>query len=244
MKLRPFNIADARWDAHKAFHLDCGYQRGYKQFSTGEVLIVDSTPKPGLRNREIDDMRFMYLYTADKVFDLYTPDGTKIPKAWLDYSKRRIASRFKANINTRQYLLLDLDSKQAVRLNYDYMSKQNVSDIMRYGCAMFAGPAREPIGAPIRIAPPYKPNAEEREWLAEVMATVKAVQALHEMPLYHVNNYEPLSIKLREEMKSTPHAFVETLQAYEYSFSQVVRFGIEPQREVFEVPYLLAPNVG
>lgn len=249
MRLQEFDMSKAAWDAYQAFHIRPSYGKGYVQFLTGEVLITTNAPKPEVRNREINNMRFMYTYTADRAIKLRLPDGTPVPYAWLDYAgiAHNGGVGYYASFSresTRQYLLIDMDTKRAVALDWRNMDKKNVASNFTHGTAMFAKPGAEPIGGEIRFAPPIKLTSEEKEYVSSLQAAVKAIVQIEEITAYP-DRYAPYHLDIDKAMSTyaTPLDFINKLREYDKRgeiIRQIDRLGIEVRRRVYTAPYMLA----
>ena len=170
-----FDMNIASWDRYRAFYtvingLGLKQPSPYSQapvilFDTGEVIVTNGQPQ--IPSRRMYLGRLELTTTTELNQNLYLPDGTKIPKAWLDD-------------NGMQYLLLDHEQRLAVRLDgvwlaYKGSDCEKQSEILRPGFprrfqtgafAYIPGPYMPPIGAgKIRVNPTiaHVSTKEERE---------------------------------------------------------------------------------
>lgn len=172
MKLPEFNHAKAEWDKYRAFYigLDGSYRHNalFIQFDTGELICTRGAPEP--------DQRHVYKHLNLEIFGTQddtsrvfkTPEGETIRPAWLDDRGHQI-------------LLLDHDTRQAVRLNYSYDIAMPPIPARFRGTAhaYFMGPDCPPIGRPVQVNRPAKLTPEQKEHLADLRAACKAWEAIH-----------------------------------------------------------------
>lgn len=87
MKEIAFNYAQQAWDRYNAFYnnLNGGL---FTHFSTGEFMGMKANPDPDPTERKVYEQYGVALTASDDgLFDFYTPspDGLKLPRAWVHY---------------------------------------------------------------------------------------------------------------------------------------------------------------
>jgi hypothetical protein len=165
MKISGYNYAQQQWDRYRHFHVDNG---PFVQFATGELIVVDSTPDP-LLLRKYDQYNVSLTFTGDGHFTFYTPDGEKLPKAWLTWKGS-------------QYLLVDHDTKRAVAFaRWQETNAANLPEYLRQGRALIMRDGGNPIGAQVRVNRPYRLSPEEKDWVNTVVQLCRAHCALNDL---------------------------------------------------------------
>lgn len=244
MKLAEFTNVGVYWDEYRAFHKESSHYN-YVQFQTGELMVTSKAPSPVARDREINGMRFMYTYpqACPTTTKFYTPDGEELPKAWLRHAEYgRTINSIVNKTYGGQYLLVDMDTRKAVGLSFSTIRSMNLPDNLRRGAGLFMGDKREPIGAPVRYAPPYKTTAEERKWMADVLAIVKAVVNMeYEGRTAWVHYTTPLLVDMQKDLVAYPDpaAYVAEVRKYENILAQVYKCGLKPLRREVQVSHVL-----
>ena len=194
---------DARsWDQYQAFHTFCGFgAQDFKTrshwggppsplvlFDTGEVICIQSSPNPNQRGVYSS---IGVRLTHTKETSLWTPDGSPITRAWLDDGGM-------------QYLLVDLDTKHAVRLDGKRRSSPRVDHTgspltqgipvrFQYNChAYIPGPGLPPIAhEKVRVSIPLERagyTKGETEHIHMIVATGQAAMKLTDHAAVHCND--------------------------------------------------------
>lgn len=225
MKLPAFKYEQQQWDRYKHFYMppDWYGNKPIVQFSTGEVGIVNARPKPRAR-QEYLEYNIALTSTADGHFKFARPDGRPVPRAWL-------------TADGGQYLLVDLDSRRAVRLTYSALHEANVPHYMQSMAGGFLREKGLPLGGEILIRQPCIMTPERKQWAADLRALAGAhcvVNDLEPSPWY--TTLSPLATTVF----NTP---VEIALKNYYQTSDSLRhlwtYGIKFQREKEYEPYLL-----
>jgi hypothetical protein len=169
MKLPQYDINKQKWDYYGHFHIPANhYSLPIVQFATGELGITEAYKIRPRKRRTYDEYNIAITGTADGYFKFALPDGTALPKAWLNYGGQ-------------QYLLVDLDTKRAVRLQSKHMRDADIPSYMQQTCGGFLKPGGYPIGAPVRYTPPLEMTPERKEWLSKVSSLAGAHLLLNEL---------------------------------------------------------------
>jgi hypothetical protein len=162
----PIKQEHLMWDRFKEFHQSvhthgpiygnhtCG---PFVQFATGEVVFTLAGPKPNFRGEFSSLGVSVYATTDVFIPDIFTADGTHIPRTWL-------------NVGGMQTLLFDAATKRVVSVD-KYIRDPDLLDriperfITAYNpqvrdsrrckfTAYYAGVGRAPVGGPVIIQPP------------------------------------------------------------------------------------------
>jgi hypothetical protein len=182
-----FDHDKKRWDKFKAFangHDRYGHRYGWSdnaafyQLETGEVFtpwLSFAKDKRGLYK----DLNIAVLATADDDCpSLYTPDGTKVPKAWLNHGGG-------------QQVVIDYDTKRVVGLNW--CNGRNVTRagvdgvktgipvwLRTHAVVYFAGAGEPPVGGMLRTTFPRVWTPEETAHLDGLRSGARAWHTLTE----------------------------------------------------------------
>lgn len=167
MHLPDFDYTTCKWDDWRAMHHV--YSHNFVQFDTGELIAT----KWYVRDR--------YLYTHSHNLgvevlasnDIYrsfcakrtlkTPDGDKILQSWFPPSKG---------------FVYDESAHMLVQTGHIGDNPNVPTRFHSRAAAYWAGPGREPIGAPIRLTKPRKRTPEEKEKANDLRALAKAWRTL------------------------------------------------------------------
>lgn len=166
MQLPDFEHKRQRWDYYKTFHVNHGHGHyaygtgigAFVQFVTGELIVTTGDWLPD-RRRFYRDLNITVMSTADENCPALYHNGTLVTKAVL-------------NRNGQQILLIDHDTKQAVRIDgrFSKHTKLPVPPWLWDKCyAYFAGPGQPPVGKQIRLMTPKQRTAEEREHVRDLI---------------------------------------------------------------------------
>jgi hypothetical protein len=162
MRLPEYDVLRQRWDDYKQFHIPARYGHNpVVRFQSGEVLIITSKPNLQYEQHEYSQYNFALTSSTAGEYTSLLPDGTPCPQAWIMHKGV-------------QYFLVDLDTKNVVRLSYKYMRDANVPAHMQTGAAGFLRPGGLPIGAPIAVYRPVTLTAQEKKWMSDLHALVGA----------------------------------------------------------------------
>ena len=204
-------LADAAWDAYRAFHWDVRQNRvrsaskwnsnqAFVAFETGEVVWAGYwRPRPHLRGF-YSTLGVSVLSPRDQDFPrMYHPEtGDPVAKDWLIK-------------DCRAYLLLDNATETAVSLE-----GCELKDVpTRFGGytakAYFAGEGRTPAGGGVKLSKPFTSlPKDQRQHINEIIKQCKAARAMAEA----AGTYEG-----RYTYRWTPLPSIQTLlEAENYSF--------------------------
>lgn len=175
MRIPELNQDHIRWDHHREFHWQIGVGSATTQshthepvitvFQDGSFAVHYGTGRPEVRH-DYPTYGIAIASTTDKHCpNLLTPDGVKLPKAWL-------------NDGGAQTLLIDYELRRAYGLD-----AWRDKDKHQLRCAAFYAEAgAHPQTGPVHISPPPDNKqfvaAEQREHLAGLYASCRAEVAL------------------------------------------------------------------
>lgn len=169
MQLPDFNYTTCKWDDWRAMHHV--YSHNFVQFDTGELIATRWYVRDRYRcghGRELgltvmvsDDITRGSLNTNNRV--LKTPDGDKILQSWFQSSKG---------------FVYDESAHMLVQTGHIGDNPNVPTRFHSRAAAYWAGPGREPIGAPIRLTKPRKRTPEEKEKANDLRALAKAWRTL------------------------------------------------------------------
>jgi hypothetical protein len=224
MKLPAFDHARQEWDKYKRFHVVHG---NFVQFDTNEMICTIYSWQPPVDvRRNYSTFNFTVAGTRDSHLPtLKTPDGEIVPKTWV--------SR-----NTMQTLLIDHDTKRAVRLagfgnqhrDKDKSWQAPIPVSLRGTCsAYFAGPGEPPVGRTVTVSRPAKYTKDEIEHGRTLVAACKMWREL-EQP-------KPAFLQKCSLKELLAMDFTSMTACHRYS---VAIHGITPTYDTTEYPYLLA----
>jgi hypothetical protein len=170
MKLPEWDDQFVRWDRYKQFHMGldqrlCATENycwpPFIIFDDGEVICTISQLKPDLR-RVYPELNVELAISGEQA--LYLPDGTQVPKAWL-------------NENGQQYLIIDHDTHQV---------KQLLSGNVPRGTARFTNKGEMHAGQ-IKLCRPFKTHTKEmQEQITEFILVARAAMTLMDHPCTRV----------------------------------------------------------
>ena len=224
MKLPAFDHARQEWDKYKRFHVGHG---NFVQFDTNELIctIYPWQPRPIVRRNYIT-FNFTVAGTRDSHLPtLKTPDGEIVPKAWV--------SR-----NTMQTLLIDHDTKRAVRLagfgnhhgDKDKSWQAPIPVSLRGTCsAYFAGPGEPPVGRNVTVSRPAKYTKDEIEHGRTLVAACRMWRELEQPTQRAWEKYTLRTLLGMDFATMTPG-----------QRATLAERGIYPSYDTTEYPYLLA----
>ncbi len=219
MILPAYNFGAQRWDDYRHFHVPAIYRhKPIVQFATGELMITSSKPDPDVR-RVWPEYNIALTSTDDGLFKFALPDGTPVPKAWITQ-------------NGGQYLLVDLDTKRAVKLTNYQSRRLDMPTHMRTMSAGFLCAGGEPIGGQIEVKAPYKLTPADAEWQNTVMALCGAHCEFNGLTQYrdaqrtklsaHVRNMDPQKLMLlysdyqKQHIAGAGYLFPREIQRFDY----------------------------
>ena len=172
MKLPNFEMAKAKWDHWKAFHINHNrsgsggdsYGAVFIQFDTGELVcqLSNWTPENRIHYR---DLNITVRSTTDEQCPkLFTDDGETVVPAWL-------------NRTGMQVLLIDWDHGVAVRVDHRLGEKNEALMPERLRgkfSAYYAGVKSKPLAAPIKVEKPMRFTKEQLDHVDGLCAASKA----------------------------------------------------------------------
>jgi hypothetical protein len=194
------------WDFYQAFHTFCGFAAdGFRRkgswgvnptplvlFDTGELICTDAAPDPSKRG-EYRSVGISLTTTKDE--RLWLPDGSPVTRAWLDDAGM-------------QYLLVDRETKRAVRLDgtwrrapgKNYYGKEEAGSPVttgiplrfQYNCrAYIPGPGLPPVShEKLKVSIPIQKagyTSDELEHIHMIVATGQAAMTLTDHEAVHRN---------------------------------------------------------
>lgn len=233
MKAIKFNEVNAekKFDKYGAFWKPLvGADSYYREeimaiFETGEVRVNRPTPSPMYRYH--DHQLDIELYsTSDGYLKFATPDGEKVPTAWLKH-------------HGTQYLLVDHTHKMAVRLG-SHWGANRLKDLPGHldGCvAYYPTVGSKPVGMPVATHRPDKAFAKDKkDWLDEVRAACRALDKIDGLEPGYWRGTDEFPIS-RHLTKVEPGEFVAALGKREVQ--RIADNGFYLGRVEVKVPYLL-----
>jgi len=238
MQHKPFNELPGQryWDRYcafyKEFHTDYHSTHGlFSLFETGELRVNYAAPSPNLR---FHDKTFnIELYsTRDGYHKFITPDGEDIKKTWLFHYGT-------------QYLLIDHDTKRAVRLSYN-RNPGRFSDApnnLKDSAAYIPRAGANPVGAPIKVSSPRPENFKEiSQWCDEVVKTCETIERVapydySEGGVYGWWSSERPRVPTQDMLALLPAEYVHSLSPKLIKHIATYKFNT-PRKEV-DYPYLL-----
>lgn len=225
MKLPTFDHARKKWDNYHHFHVDHHGRYGYPlftQFETGELRVNHARLKPAARIY-YEKFDVSLTSTNDGVHSFLTPDGEKVPTAWLTQGGS-------------QTLLVDHDLGRAYRLVSRYVNdRQALPSYLRGSCLAYLEEGKEPITfGGIQIAHPDKEFTKaNKAWLSDVRAAATAIVRLKGLS----NPWIVKAFAVKDEhLKLDVQEFVSKWADHE--LYRIATAGFQTRRAVTEVPYL------
>ncbi len=236
MQHKPFNELPGQryWDRYQAFykefHTDYRYTHGlFSLFETGELRVNYSAPRPG--NRFHDKTLNIELYsTRDGYHKFVTPDGEEIKTAWLFHYGT-------------QYLLIDHDTKRAVRLSYNRVTEpdrfRDAPKNLRDSAAYIPRVGANPVGAPIKVSYPRPDNFKEMsQWCDEVVKTCETIERVAPHDGWVSSwSWGRDQVPTKDMLAMAPGDFVRDLTPEKIKHIAQYKFGV-PRKDV-DYDYLL-----
>lgn len=169
----PFNMQHAQWDQYREFHQRQRY--GYHRFATGELINVIPAPNTNHRGKQsCVGVTTVLASNAPELrgFHLETPDGRKVPQAWLNLPQ------------AGEHLVLDYTYGRAVGLMTYQQSKNDARLPVRFrgkAYAFWAGEGEPPVGRDITLWRPL--DAGEKACAKQFEDQCRAYAGLHNLDL-------------------------------------------------------------
>ena len=215
---KTFNHELAQWDRYRHFH---NALTPFVRFITGELMVESIHPTPAER-RVYPEFGVALTHTTDGHFEFLTPAGVTLPKAQLNYGGG-------------QYLLVDLESKQAVRLHWNVGT--NAPTHLNYARAYILGEGGTLVGAPVRYAPPLAKDDPARDWMKQARGVAQGIVALEPETYDGMWAFwDSPRIDYDEMAQRAPAAWVRA--QVPRMVKKVAEYGIEVRRRVHAVPYV------
>lgn len=215
MNLPQFDYAQARWDEWREKHIEPHHQ--FVQFETGELVFTYSFPSPESRRK----------YTSIGVQVVSTADDD-CPKLYIPGEAKPLTKASLARTGM-QYLLIDLDTKRAVRLGHGDWQNAIPKRFNGRVTAYFSGNGRPPQGAPINVSTPYVPTDAERQHIEDIKSACEVWVGLNPPPSkYTMYPQYPLAQVLAMSFASLP----------ELTRRGIAQHAMPPKYKVTAYPYL------
>lgn len=210
------------WDRYRAFYTA---QNGFVSFSTGETMYTYNKPDPSDR-RYYKEHNVTIIGTSDdtKMVYLHPQTGKAIPKAQLTFQGI-------------QYLLVDHESKRAVRL-HDWHSLHEKNDrpahLADARAFTFTG-ASNPIGASVVVNAPTVITPEHLVWKKTVETIIKLKGNLDTQRSYNYGKKISSSTT-----KETPYEYVQRLEKDDrFMYHCIGRDGVEFTRDPEPLDFIM-----
>lgn len=221
-----YDYARQHWDRFKHFHMPSNYgYHPFVRFATGELAVDNMRWRPAMR-KFYPEYNVTLASSRDKIPDLYTVDGERVPKAWLNHS----------GSNT---LLIDHDTKRVVRINYRGMRDVNVPEYMRTMAGGFLAAKAVPVsGVELWARPPTSltDTPERKEWREALHAMCRAWAALEEKELNRWDYARPICLLPKYYEDEPAKAFATMVES---NRCVIARHGVRMFRDTIKYPYLV-----
>jgi len=211
---QPYDAAKQKWDRYGHFYVPHNDREWngfpFVRFITGELAIVGGYFRPSIRG-VYPAYNVAVALSSDPAYNYFTPAGVAIPKAQLTAQ------------GYSPLLLIDLDTKRAVRANWGGVAeKDKLPFHLRQVLAWIPAEGANPCSVlPIEVSPPTEFPKEVLEWKKEIRVLAQARVALAgiERPRYGL-----------ETIKLDCGAFGKTLD-------QLVNASYHPERRMYALAH-------
>ena len=226
MQLPDFNHTTCKWDEWRAMHHV--HYHNFVQFDTGELIATRWYVRDRYRYTHGHNLGVEVL-ASDDIYrsfcakrTLKTPDGDKISKSWFPSSRGYI---------------FDKDTHMLIKTGELVQNPNVPTRFHNRATAYWAGPGREPIGAPLKLTKPRTRTPEEKEKANDMRALAKAWRKLTDdakmwSPVYGSDGV-PLDLLMDKEFETLP----------EHMKVRIAQNGLSGPWETITLPYVKVETI-